>query len=87
MKKLVLGHFAAMTIASSPEKLLTPEQMEMEISKGFDAGKAAIETEMNAKCDADFTARVDAKAAELMQAAEAAAAEQAEAEKAAMKKK
>jgi hypothetical protein len=74
MKKLVLGLFAAFTLASCGEKLLTPEQIEMEVTKGFDAGKAAIETEVNAKCDADYQARVDAKAAELVSAAEAAAA-------------
>jgi hypothetical protein len=74
MKKLVLGLFAALTLASCGEKLLTPEQIEMEVTKGFDAGKAAIETEVNAKCDADYQARVDAKAAELVSAAEAAAA-------------
>jgi hypothetical protein len=78
MKKLVLGLFAAMTLASCGEKLLTPEQLEMEITKGFDAGKAAIETEVNTQCEADFQTKVDAKAAELVQAAEAAAAEPAQ---------
>ncbi len=75
MKKTVLGimagAFLALSLASCGEKLLTPEQVQAEVSKGFDAGKAAVETEMNAKCDADFQARVDAEAAAMVAKAEA----------------
>ncbi len=64
MKKSVLGILAGavlmFTMASCGEKLLTDEQVQAEITKGFDAGKAAVEQEMTAKCDADFEARVSA---------------------------
>ena len=64
MKKSVLGILvgAAMmfSMASCGEKLLTDEQIQAEITKGFDAGKAAVEQEMTAKCDADFESRVSA---------------------------
>jgi ABC-type phosphate/phosphonate transport system substrate-binding protein len=62
MKKSVLGILAGaalmFTAASCGEKLLTAEQVQAEVQKGFDAGKAAVESEMDAKCDADFEARV-----------------------------
>ncbi len=65
MKKTVLGMLAGaalmFSLASCGEKLLTDEQVQAEITKGFDAGKAAIESEMNAKCDADFETRVTAE--------------------------
>ena len=64
MKKSVLGILAGaalmFSLASCGEKLLTDEQVQAEITKGFDAGKAAVEQEMSAKCDADFEARVSA---------------------------
>jgi hypothetical protein len=64
MKKSVLGILAGaammFSMASCGEKLLTDEQVQAEITKGFDAGKAAVEQEMSAKCDADFEARVTA---------------------------
>jgi ABC-type phosphate/phosphonate transport system substrate-binding protein len=64
MKKSVLGILAGavlmFTMASCGEKLLTDEQVQAEITKGFDAGKAAVEQEMAAKCDADFESRVTA---------------------------
>lgn len=64
MKKSVLGILAGaalmFSMASCGEKLLTDEQVQAEIQKGFDAGKAAVEQEMTAKCDADFEARVTA---------------------------
>lgn len=62
MKKSVLGILAGaaliFSMASCGEKLLTDEQVQAEIQKGFDAGKAAVEQEMSAKCDAEFEARV-----------------------------
>lgn len=64
MKKSVLGILAGaalmFSMASCGEKLLTDEQVQAEIQKGYDAGKAAVEQEMTAKCDADFEARVTA---------------------------
>jgi hypothetical protein len=79
MKKTVLSILAGaaltFSMASCGEKLLTDEQMQVEIQKGFDAGKAAVETEMDAKCTADFETRVIAEVDRLK--AEAAAAEEA----------
>lgn len=76
MKKSVLGLFAAASIAfamtSCGEKLLTPEQVAAEVQAGFDAGKAAVEAEMDAKCNADFEARVTAEVDRLKAEAEAA---------------
>ena len=81
MKKTVLGILAGaaltFSMASCGEKLLTDEQVQAEIQKGFDAGKAAGETEMDAKCQADFETRVTAEVERLK--AEAAAAAEAEA--------
>ena len=59
-------------MASCGEKLLTPEQVQAEVTAGFDAGKAAVETEVNGKCDADFETRVTEKVNMLDQAAQAA---------------
>ena len=65
MKKTVLGMLAGaalmFSLASCGDKLLTDEQVQAEIQKGFDAGKAAVESEMNAKCDAEFETRVAAQ--------------------------
>jgi ABC-type phosphate/phosphonate transport system substrate-binding protein len=65
MKKSVLGILAGaalmFSMASCGEKLLTDEQVQAEIQKGFDAGKAAVEQEMSAKCDAEFETRVTAE--------------------------
>jgi hypothetical protein len=76
MKKTVLGILAGavltLSLASCGEKLLTPEQVQAEITAGFDAGKAAVETEVNAKCDAEFETRVTEKVNMLDQAAQAA---------------
>ena len=64
MKKSLLGILAGaalmFSMASCGEKLLTDEQVQAEITKGYDAGKAAVEQEMSAKCEADFEARVTA---------------------------
>jgi ABC-type phosphate/phosphonate transport system substrate-binding protein len=78
MKKSVLGIIAGaalmFSLASCGEKLLTDEQVQAEITKGFDAGKAAVEQEMNAKCDADFETRVTAEVDRLKAEVEAAKA-------------
>lgn len=76
MKKTVLGILAGaaftLSMASCGEKLLTPEQVQAEITAGFDAGKAAIETDENGKCEAAFETRVTEKVNMLDQAAQAA---------------
>ena len=78
MKKTVLGILvgAALTfsMASCGEKLLTDEQVQTEILKGYDAGKAAVETEMDAKCQADFETRVNTEFERMKAEAVAAAA-------------
>jgi hypothetical protein len=78
MKKMLLGLFAcaAFCLASCGEKLLTEAEVSAEITKGIDAGKAAIMSEEAAACDASFQARVDeavAKAQAEMEAEKAAA--------------
>lgn len=79
MKKTVLGILAGavlvLTMASCGEKLLTPEQVQAEITAGFEAGKAAVEADVNSKCDAEFETRVTEKVLMLDQAAQEAAAE------------
>ncbi|MBK8425039.1 MAG: hypothetical protein IPL27_03210 [Lewinellaceae bacterium] len=79
MKKTVLGILAgavlALSMASCGEKLLTPEQVQAEITAGFEAGKAAVEADVNSKCDAEFETRVTEKVLMLDQAAQEAAAE------------
>jgi hypothetical protein len=75
MKKSVLGILAGaalmFSMASCGETLLTDEQVQAEIQKGFDAGKAAVEQEMSAKCDAEFDARVSAEVEKLQSEYEA----------------
>jgi len=66
-----MGALLTLGLASCGEKLLTDEQVQAEIEKGFEAGKGAVETEMNDKCDAEFEARVVAEVERLK--AEAAA--------------
>ena len=61
-----------LSMASCGEKLLTPDQVQAEITKGYEAGKAAVESEMSAKCDADFETRVTEKVNVLTQEAAAA---------------
>lgn len=79
MKKTVLGILAGLALTfsmtSCGEKLLTEDQVQTEIQKGYDAGKAAVETEMDAKCQADFETRVTAEVDRLKAEADAAAAE------------
>lgn len=76
MKKTLLGMIAGVLLTfgmtSCGEKLLTDEQVQAEIQKGVEAGKPGIETEENAKCDADFEARVTAEVDRLKAEAEAA---------------
>ncbi len=76
MKKTILGMLAGALLTfgltSCGEKLLTPEQVQAEIQKGFEAGKGAVETEMNDKCEAEFEARVTAEVDRLKAEAEAA---------------
>jgi hypothetical protein len=79
MKKALLGLFtmATLGLASCGEKLLTEAEVTAEITKGIDAGKAAVIDEESKVCDAGFDARVE----EGVQAkvAEAAAVKAAEA--------
>lgn len=78
MKKTLLGILAVATIglASCGEKLLTEQEVSAEITKGIEAGKAAIIAEEATACDAAFDQKVQegvaAKQAE-MEAAKAAA--------------
>ena len=80
MKKTLLGIFAMATLglASCGEKLLTEAELQAEITKGIETGKATIIAEELVKCDTDFDAKVqagyDAKVAEMeaMKAAEEA---------------
>ncbi len=63
-KTLLIPAVAALLtlgLSSCGEKLLTPEQVEAEIAKGVEAGKATIDAEENAKCEAEFEARVNAE--------------------------
>lgn len=76
MKKTVLGILAGaaftLSMASCGEKLLTPEQVQAEITAGFDAGKAAVEAEVNGQCEAEFETKVTEKVNMLDQAAQSA---------------
>lgn len=71
MKKTILGILTGATLtlfmASCGEKLLTQEQFDAEVAKGFEAGRAAVESEMNAKCDAEFEKRVQERVLQLDQ--------------------
>ncbi|MBK9336046.1 MAG: hypothetical protein IPM98_05475 [Lewinellaceae bacterium] len=75
MKKTLLGMITAamltIGLASCGEKLLTPEQVQAEIQKGVDAGKPAIESDENARCDAEYETRVAAEVDRLKAEAEA----------------
>lgn len=75
MKKTLFGMLAAALLtfglSSCGEKLLTEEQVKAEIEKGFEAGKGAVEKEMNDKCDAEFETRVTAEVERLKAEAEA----------------
>jgi hypothetical protein len=85
MKKTVLcflaGAALTFSLSSCGEKLMTPEQMSAKVEEGFQAGKAAVENEVNTACDAAFEAAVTAKVAELEAAAAQAAQEAAPAGK------
>ncbi len=75
MKKTILGICSGLLLSlgmmSCGEKLLTDEQVQAEIQKGVEAGKATIDTEETAKCDAEFDARVTAEFDRLKAEAEA----------------
>lgn len=73
MKKSLLGILAVATLglASCGEKLLTEAEVQAEITKQVDAGKAAIISEEAAACDASFTARVEQGVADMKAKAEA----------------
>lgn len=77
MKKTFFGILAGamltLFMASCGEKLLTQEQFDAEVNKKVEASRAAVESEMNAKCDADFEARVQERVNQLDQEAAAAA--------------
>ena len=64
MKKSVLGILTCaalmFSMSSCGEKLLTDEQVQAEIQKGYDAGMPAVQQEMTAKCEEGFEARVSA---------------------------
>ncbi len=62
-----------LSLASCGEKLLTPEQVDAAVTQGFEAGKAAVETAENAKCEADFEQRVQEQINALDVAAQEAA--------------
>lgn len=70
MKKTLLGIVAGValsfTLASCGEKLMTDAEVQAEIEKGFEAGRAGVESEMNAKCDQMFEARVSATVDSMM---------------------
>ncbi len=88
MKKTFLGIFAvaalSFTLTSCGEKLLTPEQVKAEVDKGFTAGKAAVETDEAAKCEARKEQAVNDEVERMKAEAEAAkAAEEAAAKPAA----
>jgi hypothetical protein len=65
MKKTLLGLLAGaalcFTAVSCGPKLLTEEQVSAEIQKGFEAGRPAVESEVNSRCDAEFEMRVMAR--------------------------
>jgi hypothetical protein len=69
MKKAILGILAGasltLSMASCGEKLLTQEQFDAEVAKKFEAGRPAVESEMTAKCDAEFETRVTERVRQL----------------------
>jgi len=76
MKKTLLvmlaGALLTFGLTSCGEKLLTDEQVQAEIEKGFEAGKGALETAKNDECQATFEERVTAEVERLKAEAEAA---------------
>ena len=65
MKNANLGAFALMVLgfatSSCGPKLMTEAEVTAAIEKGFNEGRTAIESEMTAKCDAEFEQRVTAE--------------------------
>ncbi len=78
MKKVALafltGVALTLSLASCGETLLTQEQVDAEITKAFEAGKATVETEENGKCESAFETRVQEKVNALDMAAQQEAA-------------
>ncbi len=89
MKKLIFGMLAvaALGLGSCGEKLLTEAEIAAAVATGVSAQTAAVNTDMDTKCQADFDARVTAEAQRIVEdtraAQEAEKAAQMEAEKAA----
>lgn len=65
MKKAILGAFALVVLGfaatSCGPKLMSDAEVQAAINKGFSEGRAAVEQEMNAKCDAQFEQTVTAE--------------------------
>jgi len=68
---MLAGAAMMFSLASCGEKLLSNEQVQAEITKGYEAGKTAVETDENAACDAAFETRVTEKVTMMVQEAEA----------------
>ena len=67
MLGLLAGAALTISMASCGEKLLTQEQFDAEVAKQVEGGRAAVESEMNAKCDAAFEASVQERVNQLDQ--------------------
>lgn len=67
MLGILAGVAMTLSMASCGEKLLTQEQFDAEVAKKVEAGRAAVESEMNAKCDAEFETRVQERVLQLDQ--------------------
>lgn len=67
MLGMLAGVALTLSMASCGEKLLTQEQFDAEVAKKVEAGRAAVESEMNAKCDAEFETRVQERVLQLDQ--------------------
>jgi len=67
MLGLLAGAALTISMASCGEKLLTQEQFDAEVAKQVEAGRAAVESEMNAKCDAAFETSVQERVNQLDQ--------------------
>lgn len=62
-KKFLLGFcvLAALSLSSCGEKLMTDAQVQAAVQQGVEAGRAAVESEMDKVCEANFQARVQAE--------------------------
>jgi hypothetical protein len=52
---------AALSLSSCGEKLMTDAQVQAAIQQGVETGRAAVESEMDKVCEANFQARVQAE--------------------------